>query len=120
MPAHKIMVVDDSVVDLHYLKSIIESAGHQVVTATSGREAVEKARSLRPDLILMDVVMEGGDGYAACRAITSDREIGKIPVVFVTSKSQRADRVWAELQGGRGLIAKPYSADEIIRTIASL
>ncbi|HEY6529402.1 MAG TPA: response regulator [Cellvibrionaceae bacterium] len=120
MSASKIMVVDDSVVDLQHLKLIIEGAGYQVVTASSGREAVEKARSTRPDLILMDVVMEGGDGYEACRAITSDRETGKIPVIFVTSKSQKADRVWAELQGGRGLISKPYSAEEIIRTIAAI
>lgn len=120
MAASKIMVVDDSAVDLQHLKLIIEGAGYQVVTASNGKEAYEKAKTTRPDLILMDVVMEGGDGYEACRAITSDRETGKIPVVFVTSKNQKADRVWAELQGGRGMISKPYSAEEIIRTITAL
>ena len=93
MTASKIMVVDDSAVDLQYLKLIIEGAGYQVVTASSGREAVEKARATRPDLILMDVVMEGGDGYEACRAITSDRETGKIPVIFVTSKAKSRPRM---------------------------
>ena len=120
MAASKVMVVDDSPVDLQHLKLIIEGAGYQVVTACNGREAYEKAKATRPDLILMDVVMDGVDGFEACRNITSDRETGKIPVVFVTSKNQKADRVWGELQGGRGMISKPFSAEEIISTIAAI
>ena len=120
MAVSKVLVVDDSLVDLHHLKLIVEAAGYDVITATSGKEAYEKAKKSLPDIILMDVVMEGGDGFEACRNITSDRTTGKIPVVFVTSKNQRADRVWGELQGGRGMISKPFSAEEIIRTIAAI
>ncbi len=120
MTASKVLVVDDSPVDLEHLKSIVESAGYQVITATNGREAYEKAKKNRPDLILMDVVMDDVDGFEACRNITSDRETGNIPVVFVTSKNQKADRVWGELQGGRGMITKPYSKEQILDTISAI
>ena len=120
MTASKVLVVDDSPVELQHLKTIIEGAGYQVITATNGKDAYEKAKSNRPDLILMDVVMDEVDGFEACRTITSDRETGKIPVVFVTSKNQKADRVWGELQGGRGMISKPYSAEQILDAISAI
>jgi twitching motility two-component system response regulator PilH len=117
MPVSKVLVVDDSPVDLEHLKSIVAGAGYQVITASNGREAQERARSDRPDAILMDVVMDGMDGFEACRNITNDQSTAHIPVFFVTSKNQKADRVWGELQGGRGMITKPYTAEEILRAI---
>ncbi len=120
MPASKVLVVDDSPVDLQNLKSIVEDAGYQVVTASNGREAYEKAVTFRPDVIFMDVVMEGMDGFEACRTITSDNSTNKIPVYFVTSKNQKADRVWGELQGGKGMISKPFTPDQILQTITGI
>lgn len=117
MPVSKVLVVDDSAVDLQHLKTIVENAGYQVLTACNGREAQEKARNERPDAILMDVVMDGMDGFEACRNITSDDLTANIPIFFVTSKNQRADQVWGELQGGRGMISKPFTADQIIQAI---
>lgn len=119
MTTSRILVVDDSPVDLTNLKNIIEEAGYSVVTASDGEEAYKIAKSSRPDLILMDVVMEGVDGYEACRRITSDHETGKIPVIFVTSKNQKADEVWAKLQGGRAVIPKPYKPEQILAAIKS-
>lgn len=120
MPASKVLVVDDSPVELQNLKDIVEDAGYQVVTASNGSEAMEKAKSFRPDVILMDVVMDGVDGFEACRKITTDNTTNKIPVYFVTSKNQKADRVWGELQGGKGMITKPYTPDQILKTISSV
>ncbi len=120
MPASKVLVVDDSPVDLQNLKIIVEDAGYQVLTACDGNEAMEKAKAFRPDVILMDVVMDGIDGFEACRKITSDNITNSIPVYFVTSKNQKADRVWGELQGGRGMITKPYTPDQILETISSV
>ena len=117
MSASTVLLVDDSPVELQHLKAIVEGAGCQVITATNGKEAYEKAVNNSPDLIFMDVVMEDVDGFEACRTITSDKVTGKIPVIFVTSKNQKADRVWGELQGGRGMISKPYSDKEILDTI---
>ncbi|BFM16712.1 response regulator [Maricurvus nonylphenolicus] len=120
MVASKVMVVDDSPVDLENLKGIISEAGYQVVTATNGEEAFSKAKVYHPDVILMDVVMDGVDGFEACRNISSDRETREIPVIFVTSKNQKADRVWGELQGGKGMVSKPYTKSDIIDVLVSL
>lgn len=116
----KIFIVDDSPVELQNLKKIIANAGYTVVTASSGKEAVTKAKADRPDLIFMDVIMEDADGFQACRSISKDNDTKNIPVVFVTSKNQKADRVWAELQGGKGYITKPYTPDQILSQINAL
>ncbi len=120
MSVTKVLIVDDSPVDLAHLKTIIEDAGYQVVTATNGQDAHAKAKTCRPDVILMDVVMEGVDGFEACRNITRDRATADIPVVFVTSKNQKADKVWGELQGGKGMISKPYTPEQIISALAGV
>ena len=65
----------------------------------------------------MDIVMDGLDGFGACREITRDDETKNIPVIFVTSKNQRADKIWAEKQGSKGMISKPYEAQEILDKI---
>ncbi len=117
MAIHKILVVDDSSVDLLNLKHIVEEAGYQAVTAASGQEAIEKAAAEKPDLIFMDVVMQQMDGYQACREITHNDATKNIPIVFVTSKGQKADRMWAEMQGGKSLVQKPYTPDQIIEQI---
>jgi twitching motility two-component system response regulator PilH len=117
MPVSKVLVVDDSSADLVNIKNIVSEAGYNVITASSGVEAIEKAKSQKPDLILMDIVMEDTDGYEACRKLVKDSETKNIPVVFVSSKNQKADRVWAELQGGKGLIGKPYTPEQIVSQI---
>ncbi len=82
----KILVVDDSSTDLLRLKDLVTNAGHVVLTAISGVEAINKARSEKPDLIFMDVVMDEMDGFRACRDISRDPDTKDIPVVFITSK----------------------------------
>lgn len=117
MSANKVLVVDDSPTDLANIKGIVADAGCLVLTARSGREAVDKAREEKPDLIFMDILMPEMDGFEACRILTGDADTKQIPVVFVTSKGQKADRVWAKMQGGKSLVAKPYSSDDIIEEI---
>lgn len=117
MAINKILVVDDSTVDLLNLKNIVSDAGYTVVAASSGAEAIEKASSEMPDLIFMDVVMQQMDGYQACREISHNDATKHIPIVFVTSKGQKADRMWAEMQGGKALIQKPYTPAQIIEQI---
>lgn len=114
MTISKVMVVDDSATELENLKQIVADAGYQVITARSGGEALDKAKTLKPDLIFLDVVMEDKDGFEVCRSISKSGETKNIPIVFVTSKNQKADRVWAELQGGKGLIGKPYTKEQIV------
>ncbi len=113
--AKKILVVDDTAAHLQQMSEIVSGAGYQVITASSGKEAVQKAKADKPDLIFLDIVMDDLDGYGACREITRDEETGNIPVVFVSSKNQRADKLWAEKQGAKALISKPIDETEIAR-----
>lgn len=114
MAVRKVLVVDDSPADLANIKDIVAEAGCIVITATNGKEAIEKAKSERPDIIFMDIIMPDMDGYAACRSLNAEATTKAIPVVFVTSKNQKADRLWAQMQGGKAFVTKPYSPDAII------
>lgn len=114
MNAYKVLIVDDSKTDLAHLEQILTGEGCAVVTATNGREALRKAQTERPDIIFMDIVMDDMDGFEAARRLTRDASTSNIPVIFVSSKRQRADRVWALMQGAKDFISKPYEASDII------
>lgn len=114
MAVRKVLVVDDSPTDLANIKDIMTEAGCVVVTATNGQEAIQKARSDKPDIIFMDIIMPDMDGYAACRSLSNEAATKEIPVVFVTSKNQKADRLWAQMQGAKAFVTKPYNPDAII------
>ncbi len=116
----KVLVVEDSATDRDHLRSLLTKAGHEVMIATSGREGVAMAREGRPDLVFMDIVMDDMDGYHATRTIRDDPETGSIPVVVVSSKNQKADKVWAQLQGASAYVVKPCSAEDILRHVAEL
>ena len=79
-----------------------------------GPPGVKKAKELKPDLILMDVNMPDLDGFATARKLSQTPETKVIPVVFVTSKDQKVDRVFAQMLGAKGYVTKPYSADQIL------
>jgi twitching motility two-component system response regulator PilH len=113
----KVLVVDDAPVDTQNLQRIFADAGWVVVTASSGTEAVSKAKTDMPDLIMMDVNMPGLDGFSATRQIMQDPLTKGIPVVFVTSKDQRADRVFAQMLGAKAYVTKPYTPEQILQSI---
>lgn len=116
----KLLIVDDSATERDYLRDILVKSGHVVVTASSGREAVQVAHREHPDLVFMDIVMDDGDGYHATRALKEDPETGSIPVVVVSSKNQKADKMWAQLQGAKGYVVKPCTPDEILKHVSEL
>ena len=113
----KILIVDDSPVDVQNLKNILIDAGHMVTVATSGFEGVAKAKANPPDVIMMDVNMPGLDGFSAARQLTQDAGTKGIPVVFVTGKDQKVDRMFAQMLGAKGFVTKPYTADQILAQI---
>lgn len=119
MTVKKVLVVDDSAVQRNNLAQLIKDAGFNVVMADSGKESIDVAVAEQPDLIFMDIVMPEMDGYEACRYLTRRDETKHIPVVFVTTKDQKADQVWAKMQGGKGFLVKPYSEDEITDQLKS-
>ena len=114
----KILIVDDAQVDRSNLERILSGAGHRVVQAESGEQALARARTDKPDVILMDVNMPDLDGFAATRQLKADATTKDIPVVFVTGKNQKADIAWGRMLGARGYVGKPYSAEDILAQIA--
>ena len=119
MAIHKVLIVDDARPDLMNLEKIVSGAGYITLTAINGQQAVEMSKSQMPDVILMDVNMDTMDGFAATRAINGDASTKGIPVVLVTSKNQKADRVWAQMLGVKGYVTKPYTPDQILGAIAA-
>jgi twitching motility two-component system response regulator PilH len=110
----KVLIVDDSETQLFSLTKIVEDAGHEVITATNGEEGVEKATAEIPDLILMDVVMPGLNGFQATRKISKNKSTADIPVIFVTTKDQETDRIWGMRQGASAYITKPVDKKTLL------
>lgn len=116
----KILIVDDSQTQIQSLVKILSKNGHETITAEDGDSAVAVARDELPDLILMDVVMPGLNGFQATRHITKTEGTQHIPVIILSSKDQETDKVWAERQGASGYIIKPASEDELMSLINKL
>ncbi|GAA3964104.1 MULTISPECIES: twitching motility response regulator PilH [Allohahella] len=116
----RILIVDDSPTEVRKISSILERHNHQVLKADNGAEGVAVARAEKPDLVLMDVVMPGLNGFQATRQLTRGDETKNIPVVIVTTKDQETDRVWGTRQGARGYLVKPVNEDDLINTINQL
>jgi twitching motility two-component system response regulator PilH len=114
-----ILVVDDSPTERHFISKLLEQTGHKVSTADSGEEGVEAAKDIHPDLILMDIVMPGMNGFQATRQITQAPETAEIPVVMVSTKSQQTDKVWATRQGAKGYLVKPVDSEMLVNSIKS-
>ena len=120
MPVKKILVVDDSPTDRQYMIETLKGKGFQIVTAENGEDAVTKAKSELPDLILMDVVMPGLNGYQATRQITRDDATKHIPVIMCTSKGADTDKIWGMRQGANDYLVKPVDPQALLAKIAQL
>jgi len=120
MAIKKVMVVDDSPTERHFLGELLSKNGYVVLMAENGEEAMTKAKIEQPDLILMDVVMPGLNGFQATRAITKDEATKHIPVIMCTSKGQETDKVWGMRQGARDYLVKPVEQAELLKKIAAL
>ena len=115
-----ILIVDDSPTEVHVMKKALEKSGYQTATAQDGAEGVRMAREMTPDLIFMDVVMPGINGFQATRSIAKDPETSTIPILVVSAKNQETDRVWALRQGAKEYIVKPVKGDELNGKIKGL
>ena len=114
-----ILIVDDSPTEVHVMQKALERHGFRTATATDGAEGVRLARQMHPDLIFMDIVMPGVNGYQATRALVNDPDTRSIPIVMVTSKGQEADRVWGLRQGAVDYLVKPVSPDQLVEKAQS-
>lgn len=121
MTVQRILVVDDSKTELFYLKDLLTKNGYQVATAENADQThAALAAGALPDLILMDVVMPGQNGFQLTRSISKEPKTANIPIIMCTSKNQETDRVWAMRQGARDYVTKPVNPDELLGKIRAL
>jgi len=112
-----VLVVEDSPTETHVLVNALTNAGFRVESAPNGKEGVRAAQRLRPDLILMDVVMPVLNGFQATRQLQRDPATADIPVIMVTTKDQQTDRAWGLRQGALDYLVKPVDARELVTRV---
>lgn len=120
MPIQNVLVVDDSRTELIHLSEILEQAGYSVTTAENGEQALAQVQRSRPDLIFMDVVMPGVNGFRLTRSLLRDPRYADIPIVICSSKGQPTDKIWGMRQGARGYLVKPVTSDALLGQIKAL
>ncbi len=113
----KIVVVDDSYAELQMIEGYLKSANHSVISYPNTDKLEEKLATDKPDLIVLDVVMPGRNGFQACRDIKSDDRFKNIPIVLCTSKGQESDKFWGQQQGANGYVVKPFKAEDLIAAV---
>ena len=120
MPIKRILIVDDSPTERHILTTLLAGGGYEISTAESGEEGIERAKQIKPDLIIMDVVMPGTNGYQATRSLSKDEATKSIPVIMCTTKSQETDKIWGMRQGAQDYVTKPVDGALLLAKIAAL
>ena len=120
MTIRKILVVDDSPTERLALNDVLTRNGYNVITAENGEQAIARSEADKPDLILMDVVMPGMNGYQATRMITKEEATKHIPVIMCTTKGQETDKVWGMRQGAKAYLVKPVKPDDLLDQIKAL
>jgi twitching motility two-component system response regulator PilH len=113
----KVMVVDDVYAELQLIEGYLKSANYSVVTYLSAEKLEEKVLSERPDLIILDVIMPGRNGFQVCRDLKSDDRFKTIPVMLCTSKAQESDKFWGKQQGANAYVVKPFKPDELLAAV---
>jgi twitching motility two-component system response regulator PilH len=113
-----VLIVDDSPTEVYKLTTILEKSNYSVQVANSGEEGLIMAQTMHPDVILMDVVMPGVNGFQATRQLSRNELTKDIPVVMVSSKDQATDKVWGMRQGARDYLVKPVSEVQLLEAVA--
>ncbi len=116
----RVLIVDDSPTETYAFQGMLEKHGFEVLTADNGADGVALARQELPDVVLMDIVMPGLNGFQATRQLTKGSDTAHIPVVIVTTKDQETDRVWGRRQGASGYLVKPVDEEELLKTIEAV
>ena len=113
----KIVVVDDSYAELQMIEGCLKGANHTVVSYPSSDKLEDKVAIEKPDLIVLDVVMPGRNGFQACRDLKNDDRTKNIPIILCTSKGNESDKFWGQQQGANGYIVKPFKAEDLLSAV---
>jgi len=115
-----ILIIDDSPTDVRVFTTLLERAGYTVIAVGTAEDGIERVRAELPDLVIMDVIMPGMNGFQATRILTRDPATAGVPIVMITTKSMETDRVWGLRQGARAFITKPVNEKELLASISGL
>ena len=116
----QILIIDDSPTDVRVFTTLLERAGHEVHAVHSDEEGIERVHAQLPDVVIMDVIMPGMNGFQATRMLTRDPVTAGVPVIIITTKSMETDRVWGLRQGAKAFITKPVNEKELLGCINGL
>ena len=112
-----ILIIDDSPTDVKIFSGALERAGHKVSAVATAEAGIAAAQKEQPDLVLMDVIMPGMNGFQATRSLTKDPSTSAIPVVIVTTKNMETDRMWGLRQGAKDVLVKPISEKDLVANV---
>jgi twitching motility two-component system response regulator PilH len=116
----KILIVDDSKVEREILKEMIQGLDFTILEAENAAEGIQKAEEHGPDLVLMDVVMPGMNGFQATKQMSLNEKLKEIPVIMCTSKNQSTDKIWGQRQGAKAYLVKPINKNELLEEIKKI
>lgn len=116
----RILIIDDSPTDTRVFTTTLEKHGHEVLSAGSAEDGVELCKKEHPDLVLMDVILPGMNGFQATRALSRDESTSDIPIIIVSTKNMETDRVWGMRQGAKAYLTKPVNESQLIKTVKEL
>ncbi len=116
----RILIIEDSPTEAAVMTQLLEKNGHQVLASDSAEAGIELCRKELPDLVLMDVVLPGMNGFQATRALTRDAATRHIPILIVSTKSMETDVAWGMRQGARGYLVKPPRESDLLSRIDAL
>ncbi|MCZ6516774.1 MAG: response regulator [Gammaproteobacteria bacterium] len=112
-----VLIVDDSPTEQHLFARALEKHGFDTVVASDGEEAIAKAEKVQPQVIIMDVVMPGMNGFQATRQLKRNITTSSIPIVIISTKGLETDRIWGLRQGAVEYLVKPVDADQIVQAV---
>jgi twitching motility two-component system response regulator PilH len=113
----KIVIVDDSNAELRLIEGYLKTANHTVISYSNADKLEEKLEADKPDVLILDVIMPGRNGFQACRDLKNDDRFKKIPIILCTSKGQESDKFWGKQQGADGYLVKPFKADDLLTAV---
>ena len=116
----RILLIEDSPTEAAVMTQLLERNGHMVTTSGNAEDGIASCKRDKPDLVLMDIILPGMNGFQATRALTRDADTSHIPVLIISTKGQETDRVWGMRQGARDYIVKPPRESELVARIDAL
>ena len=116
----RVLIVDDDAFIRRPLEFILKAEGFDPETAKDGEECLQRVKQLAPDLIFLDVMMPGLDGFSVCRELKADPETAGIPVILLSAKGHEHDRTRGLELGAEDYMTKPYSPSELIRRVREI